>query len=119
MVVLGVDAPFFFRPVANAEVDPMVLPFRDRHARGDFLRLQLGIERLDVDELKQLHAIQPALRFLDNAAPIEIAWLEGELALDDVQVARIDAAGNVGPWTTLAPFPGARYAHRVIEALER
>ena len=83
MVVLGVDAPFLFRPVADAEVDPMVLPFRDRHARGDFHRLQLGIERLDVDELKQLHAIQPALRFLDNAAPIEIAGLEGELALDD------------------------------------
>src|SRR5262245_40242205 len=83
VVVLSVDAPFFFRPVADAEVDPLVLPFRDGHANGYFLRLQLGIELLDVDELKQLHAIQPALRFLDSAAAKQIAGPEGEFALDD------------------------------------
>ena len=27
MVVLGVDPPFLFRPVADAKVDPMVLSF--------------------------------------------------------------------------------------------
>ena len=79
MVVFGVDARLFFGAVADAEVDALVLALRDRDARRHFGRLQLLVERLDVGELEQLHAVQPPLGVLHQAAPVEIARLEGQL----------------------------------------
>src|SRR5919201_6016047 len=83
MVILGVDAPFLLRPVPDAEVHAVVAPFRDGDARRDVLRLQLGIHRLDVRELKQLETVQTPLRLLHETAPVQIPGLERELALDD------------------------------------
>ena len=78
-MVFGVHARFLFGAVPDAEVDALVLPFRHRDPDRHFVRLLLRIERLDVDELEQLHPVQPPLRVLHDAAPIEIAGLEGQL----------------------------------------
>src|SRR2546421_590011 len=71
--------------VAHAEVDALMLAFRnsdpDRHLR----RLLFGVERLDVGKLKQLQAVEPSLGVLQQTPSIEIARLEGELARDDAR----------------------------------
>ena len=52
--------------------------------------LRLGIERFDVDELKERHAVEPTLCLLKRAALIEIAWLVEQLPPDHgVRHARI------------------------------
>ena len=45
--------------------------------------LQLGLESLDVHELKELERIQLPLRLLHQTSPIEVSGLEGQLAIDD------------------------------------
>ena len=84
MVVLGVDARLLLGAVADAEVHALMVAFGDRHADRHVLRLLLRVQRLDVRELKQLQPVEPALRVLHDAAPVEFARLEGQLAADDV-----------------------------------
>ena len=86
VVVLGVDARLLLRAVADAEVHALVVALRHRHADRHFVGLLLRVQRLDVGELEQLHAVQPPLRVLHDAALIEIAGLERQLAADDVLV---------------------------------
>ena len=59
-----------------------MLAFRHGHARADFRFLLVRLERLDVDELEQLHPVQPPLTVLDDASTVEIARLEGQLPAD-------------------------------------
>src|SRR5205814_7173193 len=84
MMVLAVDPRLLLRAVPDAEIDPLMVPFGDGHPRRNFRRLLLRIQRFDVDELKELHPIEAPLRILYDAALIELARFEGELALDDV-----------------------------------
>src|SRR5262249_2640699 len=109
MVVLGVDARFLFRSVADPEVHTLMIPLGDSNAHRNLVRLigrrrlrlwhgliriarlirggrllwlLIAGLRLDVRELKQLEAVEPPLGVLDDAAPVEIAGLEGQLALN-------------------------------------
>src|SRR4029077_4547172 len=72
VMVLGVDAPLFLGPVADAEIHTLMVALRDGDPHRHLVGLQLGAQRLDVGKLKQLEAVEPALRFLDHAAAIEI-----------------------------------------------
>ena len=100
MAVLSVDARLFFGAVADAEVHPLVLSLRHRDARRHIRRLQLLVERLDVGELEQLHAVQPPLGVLDEGPAIQIARLVGQLAANhivaDALVARYFHRTEVG-----------------------
>ena len=92
VVVLAVDPRLLFRAIADAEVHPLMLAFRHGDARAHFGILAFGVQRLDVDELKQLHGVQAPLRVLHDAAAVQIAGFEGQLppdhALADAAVAR-------------------------------
>ena len=73
--------------IAGAERHPLVLPFGHRHANGHFRQLgRLPFERLDVDELEQLQAVQRALALAHRAPREDVTRLEGEQAADDIVV---------------------------------
>ena len=81
-VVFGVDARLFLRAVPDAEVHALMRAFGDGDSRRHDVGLLVDVERLDVDELKQRHAVQPPLHVLHAAAAIEIAFLERHLPQD-------------------------------------
>ena len=83
MAIFHVAARVLLRAVADAEVDALMLPFGDHHPRRHFVRLLRDLERLDRHELKQLHPVETALRVLNQTAPVELAGLVGDVALDD------------------------------------
>ena len=66
----------------------------DSHARRHFFWLLIDLERLDRHELKQFHPIETALRVLHQAAPVQVAGLVGDLALDDA-IADAAIAGDL------------------------
>ena len=84
VVVLALDPRLFFRAVADAEVYPLMLAFRDGDARAHLGIVAFGIQRFDVDELKQLHSIQPPLRILHDAAAVQVAGPVRQLSSDHV-----------------------------------
>src|SRR5207244_6122312 len=57
MMVLGVDARLFFSAPADAEVDPLMLPFGYGDFCRDLRRLLLRVQWFNVGELEQLHAV--------------------------------------------------------------
>src|SRR4029079_2192396 len=109
LVVLRINARLFFRAVAVAEVDTLMVALGDGDAHRNLIELLLGRrrltlirpaplavlrrrrlprpalrarQRLDVGELEQLHAVEAPLSILDDAATVEIAGLERQLPLD-------------------------------------
>jgi hypothetical protein len=58
--------------VADAEVDALMVALRYRHPDRHVLRLLLGVDRLDVRELEQLHPVETALRVLHDAAAVAV-----------------------------------------------
>src|SRR5207248_5957070 len=82
MMVLAVDARLLLRAVADAEVHALMVAFGDRDARRHLRRLLLLIERFDGRKLKERHAVQAALRLLHEAALVQVARLERQLAPD-------------------------------------
>jgi hypothetical protein len=97
MVVLAVNAPVLFGAVADTEVHALVFAFGDGDADRHLRRFPLGIDRLDVDELEQLHLIELALGVLDDAAAVEIAGLEIQFPQDDAVADRCVAEISMGP----------------------
>ena len=90
MVILGIDPTVFLGPVPDTEVHALMFSLDDRDPGLHVYVLRLGIERFDVDELKERHAVEPTLCLLKRAALIEIAWLVEQLPPDDgVRHARI------------------------------
>ncbi len=84
VVILAVDARFFFRAIADAEVHPLMLALRHGHARAHLGILPFGVQHFDVDELKQLHAIEAPLRVLYDAAAVQLTGFIGQLPPDHV-----------------------------------
>ena len=93
-MVLRVDARFLVRAVPHAKAHALVIPFRDRHARRHVRGLLIHVPRLDSRELKKLHAVQPALRVLHEAALIQVAGLVGQLAANHA-IAHAFVAGDL------------------------
>ena len=94
VVVLAVHTGVLLGAVADAEIHALMASFGNADARVHVGPLLLRVHGLDVDELEQFHLVQPPLRLLHDAAPIEIARLEGELPLDD-PVADAAVAGDL------------------------
>jgi hypothetical protein len=84
MVILRVGARVLFGPVADAESETVMLAFGNSHARRHLEGLLFRIYRRDRGELEELHAVEPPLRVLDEAAPIQVARREGKLPANDV-----------------------------------
>jgi hypothetical protein len=104
-MVLGVHSCLLFGAVANAKIDALMFAFRHRNPGRHFFRLKLLVLRFDVDELKQLHPIQPSLRILDEAAAIDVA-AERQLTLND------PIAHRLLPEISTAPNARSRPARR-------
>src|SRR6516164_11097870 len=94
VVIFRLGAGLFFGAVADTKIYPIVAALGDGYLRRHVLRLLFLLQRLDVDELEQLHAVQPALRRLQGASPEQIARLVAQLPLDDAVVDRL-VAGDI------------------------
>src|SRR5436190_318623 len=92
VMIGGVNTPLLLRAVTNSEIDALMPAFNDGDFRPDFRLLRFWIQRLDVDELKQFHAVQPPLRFLNGAPAIQFARFVEQLPADH----RIRDAGIAG-----------------------
>src|SRR5688572_21360403 len=91
MTPVDTAARSFLRAISRGELQPPVLPFGHRDDDGHLQRAIFGKARRHVHELKQLQAVDAALRFRDAAELIQIAFTECELAANDIFIDR-DAA---------------------------
>ena len=61
VTVLAIEAAFFLRPVPDAKIHALVLPFGHGHARHDLRVLMIGIDERHGRKLKQFEAVQTAV----------------------------------------------------------
>src|SRR5687768_10583493 len=92
MVPADARAHLLLAAIAHARRQPLVLAFSDDDRRRDLRRLLGRVRlRLDVDELEQLEAIELLLARANLLPAVDVAWLERELATDDVLADAADA----------------------------
>jgi hypothetical protein len=116
VVILRVHPRFFFGAIADAEIDPLVIAFSDRHPDRDVFGLLVGVLRFHVGELKQLETVEPPLRVLHLAAVEQLSRLERQLALDDV-VADAGIAGHLDGAEVSQLARLGREGHRRLTAI--
>src|SRR5262249_27709187 len=88
VVVLRVGAGFLLGSVADPEIQALMLRLDDRDARRHLLGLAIEVERLDVHELEQLHAVEPPFGVLQLAPAVQVARLVRNRPADDADADR-------------------------------
>ena len=109
VVILGVDAPFLFRPVADAKVDPLMFTFGHGDANRHLGRLTSG---LSGSMLANWNSSSPYSRRCESCSSrplIQVAALEGQLTFDDARADGLVALNlDRADMRQLAGFRGKR-----------